>query len=66
MSQERIIELETRIAYQEHVLETLGAEMTRQQKRIEHLEATVRHLLDRSAQSDTFRGTPADERPPHY
>jgi SlyX protein len=66
MVQDRIVELETRIAYQEHTLETLGDEVARQQKRIEQLEAAVRQLVERSAQTETFRGTAADERPPHY
>jgi SlyX protein len=56
MSEERIIELETRLAYQEQALETLSTEIVRQQKQIEALERSVRHLLQRAAAADAGGG----------
>lgn len=67
MSEERIIELETRLAYQEETLRVLNEALSAQQRRIDQLDATCRLLLQRSTEAALgLRGTTADERPPHY
>lgn len=68
MNEERLIELETRLAYQEETLRVLNEVVTRQQRQIEQLEITCRQLADRVARTadSVFKGTPADEVPPHY
>ena len=68
MDEQRLIELETRLAYQEHTLQVLSEEVARQQKLIEQLQALCRELAERARNSGdgVFRGTPADEVPPHY
>lgn len=65
---QRIEELETRLAYQEELLQVLNDVVTRQQKQIEQLEASCRQLAERlrAPEGGVFRGTPADEVPPHY
>jgi len=69
MSQkERLIELESRIAHQDHSIQTLGEEIYRQQKKLDHLEATCNFLVE---QFKTQPGIPAmtdpgNEKPPHY
>ncbi len=69
MSQEeRLIELESRIAHQDHSIHTLGKEVYRQQKKLDHLEATCNFLIE---QLKTNAGAsppanPGDEKPPHY
>jgi SlyX protein len=66
---DRLIEIETRLAFQEDTIQALNAEVCRQQKQIEQLEATVKALIDRyrqlSAEADPGQ-KPAHERPPHY
>lgn len=68
MDEQRLIELETRLAYQEHTLQVLSEEVARQQKLIEQLQALCRELAERarSGAEGVFRGTAADEVPPHY
>ncbi len=68
MTEHRLIDLETRIAFQEETLRVLNEVVTRQQRQIELLENTCRQLAERVARMgvDVFRGTPADEVPPHY
>ena len=68
MNEDRLIALETKIAYQEETLRVLNEVVTRQQKEIEALEQACRHLAERVARvgQDSFKGSAADEIPPHY
>lgn len=69
MSEEdRFIAIETKIAYHEHVVDTLNDTILAQQRRIENLEARCDSLLERVAvlASPAEPGSPADEVPPHY
>lgn len=65
----RVVELETRLAYQDDVVVTLNDVVSRQQRQIDRLEATLRLLLDRvqrlSVLTEGADGN-AEERPPHY
>ena len=66
---DRLRELETRLTFQEHVIEELNDALSRQQLLISDLEATVRVLLERTRQLiDDGPGSAheADEKPPHY
>lgn len=68
MTEDRLIDLETRIAYQEATLHTLNEIVTRQQLQLGDLERLCRHLTERVAKlgQDTFKGSAVDEVPPHY
>jgi SlyX protein len=68
MDESRLIELETRYAYLEETLQVLNQAVARQQKQIDQLEAMCRELRERALNSaeTVFRGTAADEVPPHY
>ena len=68
MSEERFIELESRLAHQDQMLHELNEVVTDQQAKLMHLEALCRSLIDRvrSLGEDAAAGNPADERPPHY
>lgn len=68
MEDERAIEIESKLAHQEHTISALNEALTSQQAQITALEATVRALTERirampdaASASDT-----ADEIPPHY
>jgi SlyX protein len=68
MSEERIIELESRLAYQDQMLHELNEVVTDQQAKLMQLEELCRSLIDRVrslAESPPDAG-PTDERPPHY
>lgn len=68
MDEERLIDLETRFAYQESTLQELNDIVARQQMRISELESLCRQLMERVARmgQDVFKGSAADEVPPHY
>jgi SlyX protein len=68
MIENRLMECETRIAYQEDTLRVLNEVVTRQQLQIEQLQMICRQLAERvtHAADGTVKGTPTDEVPPHY
>lgn len=70
MSEDRFVDIETRIAHQEHQIEQLNGVVTDQQLRITRLEDACRHLAERLRQlADEPQGSasqPEDDRPPHY
>lgn len=69
MSEERLVNIETKIAFQEDVIDELNKIIYQQQKKLERLEATcealARHLASLAESVNEI--TPgAGERPPHY
>lgn len=67
MTQQRLVEIETKLAFQEDALQTLNATVIRQEKRIEQLETTLQLLMERvRSLLLEVRDKPADEKPPHY
>lgn len=64
---ERVTELEVKLAFAEDLLETLNATVYRQQERIEALERTVRDLRKLVAEAlPAEQRSLRDEIPPHY
>lgn len=68
MTEDRFIDLETRLAYQDEAIRSLSDTVARQQKQLDQLEGLTRQLLERvkSLNEPVFKGTPAEEVPPHY
>ncbi|MDH4056030.1 MAG: SlyX family protein [Gammaproteobacteria bacterium] len=68
MNEDRFIDLETRLAYQDQLLSELNDVVTAQQAKIMQLEELCKALIQRvrSAGEGLPEGDPADERPPHY
>lgn len=68
MEDEKIIDLQTRIAHQEHTIAELNDVVTGQQTELAMLTAQVRALTDRvRALSESVPASAAgDESPPHY
>ncbi len=66
--QERLIELETKISYQDHIIAELNEVVTRQQQQIDQLEKAVEQLRQHWKQSaGTGIARPEEETPPpHY
>ncbi len=66
--EDRIIELESRLAHQDHTLQELNDVITDQQSRLMQLETLVRSMADRlQAIGDMMPATSGgDEPPPHY
>lgn len=64
----RFADLETRLAYQDEAIRSLSDTVVRQQRQLDQLEALTRQLIERvrALNEPVFKGTPADEIPPHY
>jgi SlyX protein len=67
MTESRLIELETKLAFAEDLLETLNQTVARQQGQIDSLQQQLRllHQQIQDATPDAPRA-PRDEIPPHY
>ena len=68
MSEERFIDLETRLAHQDQLLSELNDAVTAQQAKILQLDELCRSLISRVRSiGDGMPGSdPGDETPPHY
>jgi Uncharacterized protein conserved in bacteria len=68
MSESRITELETKLAFAEDLLDTLNQTVIRQQRQIDSLQEQFRllHQQVRDSQTDAEPSTPREEIPPHY
>ena len=68
MSEDRLIDIESKLAHQDQLLMELNEVLTAQQGRIMQLEQLSTSLIERvRAIDDATPGDgPADERPPHY
>lgn len=68
MDDDRLIDIEIKIARQEDLVDTLNRMVYQQQKKIDELEilcaALARHLKELQAVNN--ERNPANERPPHY
>ncbi len=68
MSEERFIDLESRLAHQDQLLNQLNDVVTEQQAKIMQLEELCKSLIQRvqSVGDRLPADDPDDERPPHY
>ncbi len=69
MDENRLVDIETKLAHQEHLLDELNQVVTDQQARMSRLEEYCRSLaarLQSYADSAGAAGSAGDERPPHY
>ncbi len=64
-----LIEIETKLSFQEDAIQSLNDVVTRQQKQIEQLEETMKLLIERYrllSEAQLSATKPLDEKPPHY
>ncbi len=68
MTEQRFIDLESRLAYQDQLLQELNDAVTRQQAKIMQLDELCKSLIERvrSLADAAPVGHSGDERPPHY
>ncbi len=68
MSDERFIDMESRLAHQDQLLNELNDVVTEQQARLMQLEELCKALVQRlrSVGESMSEASPGDERPPHY
>ncbi len=67
-TEERLIDLEAKIAHQDQSLNQLSDEVFRQRKQLDQLETTCRYVLDkvRTLTGPAADSDPGTEQPPHY
>ncbi len=66
MSEKRLIELETRLMYQEQTIQELNDALASQQQQLDRLEATCRKLIESVRAAVRSQGDLPHEKPPHY
>ncbi|MBN4081963.1 SlyX family protein [Beggiatoa alba] len=68
VNENRLIDIETRISYQEDTLQQLNDVVINQQRRISQLEDLIKSLAERYQNLQTTGQTldMSDEKPPHY
>ncbi len=68
MDDQRLVDIETKIAYQEHMISELNEVVFQQQKTMDELKRTVELLKGRLADIGDMMAAPtqANEKPPHY
>jgi SlyX protein len=68
VNEERLVDIETKIAYQEDLLQALNRVVSEQQKQIDQLELTCNALTARVRELTEAGGSSItqDEKPPHY
>jgi len=64
--EDRITELEIRLALQDDLLDELNRVVARQQQQMEWLAQELRRLNDQMRTPDGSKGSPQYEIPPHY
>jgi SlyX protein len=66
--EDRLVDIETKLSYQEHTVQELGTLVYQQQKKIDQLEAICAYLVDHVRNLTEVANTSgvAAERPPHY
>ncbi len=68
LDEKRVIEIETKLAHQEHLLSELNEALTDQQAQISGLERLCQSLIERvkSLLDSSSADQATDDRPPHY
>ena len=68
MDDEKLIDIESKLAHQEHTIAELNEALTDQQSQLSTMAAQMRMLMDRvRAMSEAMPGDdPQNEKPPHY
>ncbi len=64
--EQRIIELETRLTFQDDLLQKLDTVVIRQQQEIAELKIQVQSLIEQLRQVDSRISSDEDGPPPHY
>ena len=68
MQEDRLVDIESKIAFQEDLLQELNKTIYEQQKKIARLEAICNSLIDhvKELSEAATEGGVINERPPHY
>ena len=64
--EERVIELEKKVSFQDNIIEELNQVVIEQQRRIDQLQRELQHLKEFITSGDLVRKPEDEEPPPHY
>lgn len=64
--EERIIELEKKVSFQEHTIEELNEVIIVQQKEIDEFKKSLNHLKEQLSSDNLVKKQEDEEPPPHY
>lgn len=65
--EERVMELESRLAFQDDTIQTLNDVLVAQQRSVERLQLQIAALIKRQAEmGGQFEGVEEEAPPPHY
>lgn len=65
-TEQRFVEIEIKLAQQEHLVESLNQMVYQQQKRMDKLEALCGALAQHIRDNEQDGPNPVNEKPPHY
>lgn len=66
-AEERLQDLEAKLTFQDDMLQKLSDALVEQQSRVDHLEASLKWLVERARQQGIDElDTSDDQPPPHY
>lgn len=68
MNEERLVDIETKLAYQEDLIDSLNTVVSNQQRQVDELEGVCRKLVDKVMELSEELATNRveDAPPPHY
>jgi SlyX protein len=66
MSEERLINIETKVAHQEVMTEELNTVLYQQQQALEQIQKTLAAFIKQYKELEKTTHGPANEKPPHY
>lgn len=68
MNEDRFVDIETKLAYQEDLVQTLNTLVSQQQRQLDALEMTCRKLVERVVElsEEAASNKVIDAPPPHY
>jgi SlyX protein len=68
MIEDRLVDIEIKLSYQEKIIRELNSVVCEQQKQLDQLESVCKVFANRiKSLSETLEGNiPLDEKPPHY
>ena len=66
--EDRIVDLESKVAFQDHTIESLNDSVAQQQRQIEQLNFKLNHVVERlkSMQPSNIASQDEEAPPPHY
>lgn len=66
MSEERLINIETKVSHQDYLIEELNLVLYQQQQTIDQIQKTLAAFIKKYKELEKATQGPGDQKPPHY